>query len=88
MRREGWHNNHHYHQNTANQGWFWWEVDFSYYTLVVLDALGIVKKLRKVTDATRFAHLQYTAEQKDKLEQPNRVILGLVAPAPAALIKR
>ena len=24
---EGWHNNHHYHQNTANQGWFWWEVD-------------------------------------------------------------
>ncbi|RZA24637.1 MAG: acyl-CoA desaturase, partial [Proteobacteria bacterium] len=27
---EGWHNNHHYYQATANQGWFWWEIDVSY----------------------------------------------------------
>ena len=24
---EGWHNNHHYYQSTANQGFFWWEID-------------------------------------------------------------
>ena len=39
---EGWHNNHHYHQNTANQGWFWWEVDVSFYVLKALSWLGIV----------------------------------------------
>ena len=26
---EGWHNNHHYYQSTANQGFFWWEIDVS-----------------------------------------------------------
>ena len=39
---EGWHNNHHYHQNTANQGWFWWEVDLSYYVLKLMNAVGLV----------------------------------------------
>ena len=34
---EGWHNNHHHYQSTANQGWFWWEVDLTWY---VLRALG------------------------------------------------
>ncbi len=44
---EGWHNNHHHYQSTANQGWYWWEVDFSYYILVVLSWFGIVWDLRK-----------------------------------------
>jgi stearoyl-CoA desaturase (Delta-9 desaturase) len=44
---EGWHNNHHHYQSTANQGWYWWEIDFSYYTLVVLSWFGIVWDLRK-----------------------------------------
>ena len=24
---EGWHNNHHYYQRSANQGFYWWEID-------------------------------------------------------------
>ncbi|MFW7381146.1 MAG: acyl-CoA desaturase [Oligoflexus sp.] len=44
---EGWHNNHHYYQATANQGWFWWEIDLSYYVLKVLSWFGIVWDLRK-----------------------------------------
>ncbi|MDB4965984.1 MAG: Fatty acid desaturase [Myxococcales bacterium] len=43
---EGWHNNHHYYQSTANQGFFWWEVDFSYYMLKALSGLGLVWDLR------------------------------------------
>ncbi len=43
---EGWHNNHHYYQSTANQGFYWWEVDMSYYVLKVLAAVGIVSHLR------------------------------------------
>lgn len=44
---EGWHNNHHYYQSTANQGFYWWEVDLSYYVLRVLSWFGIVWDLRK-----------------------------------------
>jgi stearoyl-CoA desaturase (delta-9 desaturase) len=43
---EGWHNNHHYYQSTANQGFFWWEVDLSYYILRALSVFGIVWDLR------------------------------------------
>lgn len=43
---EGWHNNHHYYQSTANQGFFWWEVDFSYYLLKILSWFGVVWELR------------------------------------------
>jgi stearoyl-CoA desaturase (delta-9 desaturase) len=43
---EGWHNNHHHYQSTANQGFFWWEVDFSYYILKVLSWFGVVWDLR------------------------------------------
>ena len=39
---EGWHNNHHYYPKAVNQGFFWWEVDGTYYVLRALSALGIV----------------------------------------------
>jgi len=47
---EGWHNNHHHYQSAANQGWFWWEVDLSYYVLSLLSWLGIVWDLRTPPD--------------------------------------
>jgi len=30
---EGWHNNHHRYQSSTNQGFFWWEIDISYYLI-------------------------------------------------------
>lgn len=39
---EGWHNNHHYYQRATNQGFFWWELDLSYYVLRLLSLFGIV----------------------------------------------
>jgi stearoyl-CoA desaturase (Delta-9 desaturase) len=43
---EGWHNNHHHFQASARQGFFWWEIDFSWYVLRVLAALHIVRDLK------------------------------------------
>jgi stearoyl-CoA desaturase (Delta-9 desaturase) len=43
---EGWHNNHHYYQSSARQGFYWWEVDVSYYVLKVWQALGLVWDVR------------------------------------------
>jgi stearoyl-CoA desaturase (delta-9 desaturase) len=39
---EGWHNNHHYYQRSVNQGFFWWEVDPTFYVLKVLFWMGLV----------------------------------------------
>lgn len=39
---EGWHNNHHYYQRSTNQGFFWWEIDPTYYVLKVLSWVGLV----------------------------------------------
>lgn len=39
---EGWHNNHHHYQRSANQGFRWYEVDITYYLLVALSWVGIV----------------------------------------------
>ena len=50
---EGWHNNHHYYMASARQGFFWWEVDFTYYILRALSALGVVWDLRVPTEAIR-----------------------------------
>jgi stearoyl-CoA desaturase (Delta-9 desaturase) len=39
---EGWHNNHHFYQRSVQQGFFWWEIDPTYYVLCVLGWLGVV----------------------------------------------
>ena len=44
---EGWHNNHHYHMVSTRQGFYWWEIDVTYYLLKLLSVLGIVWDLRE-----------------------------------------
>jgi stearoyl-CoA desaturase (delta-9 desaturase) len=67
---EGWHNNHHYYQNTANQGWFWWEVDLSYYSLKALSWVGLVSDLRTPSEAVKNVYLKYTPEERAELNAP------------------
>jgi stearoyl-CoA desaturase (delta-9 desaturase) len=47
---EGWHNNHHHYQSCARQGFEWWELDMSYYTIRVLAAVGVVWDVREPTE--------------------------------------
>jgi stearoyl-CoA desaturase (delta-9 desaturase) len=44
---EGWHNNHHHYMASVRQGFYWWEVDFTYYALQMLSWFGIVWELRR-----------------------------------------
>jgi len=55
---EGWHNNHHHFPGAARQGFYWWEIDLTYYGLKVLAALGIIWDLRDVPPALRNQRLQ------------------------------
>lgn len=45
---EGWHNNHHHFPSAARQGFYWWEIDLTYYGLKILSAFGLIWDLRKV----------------------------------------
>ena len=50
---EGWHNNHHHYAVSARQGFFWWEIDMTYYLLRIMVFLGIVRDLRPVPEHIR-----------------------------------
>ncbi|MGE3180981.1 MAG: acyl-CoA desaturase [Phycisphaerae bacterium] len=45
---EGWHNNHHKFPGSVRQGFYWWEVDITYYGLKLLEKIGVIWSLRPV----------------------------------------
>ena len=45
---EGWHNNHHHYPASVRQGFYWWEIDITYYALRALSWTGIIWDLRAV----------------------------------------
>lgn len=50
---EGWHNNHHHYPGSARQGFYWWEIDLTYYGLKLLAMLGLIWDLRSVPHSIR-----------------------------------
>lgn len=52
---EGWHNNHHHFPGAARQGFYWWEIDMTYYGLRLLAACGLIWDLRMVPPQIREA---------------------------------
>ena len=52
---EGWHNNHHHFPGAARQGFYWWEIDLTYYGLRLLAAAGLIRDLRQVPAGIREA---------------------------------
>lgn len=49
---EGWHNNHHRYPNLVRQGLKWWQIDTTYYILLLMERLGIIWDLRKAPVVT------------------------------------
>ncbi|XP_074312649.1 palmitoyl-monogalactosyldiacylglycerol delta-7 desaturase, chloroplastic-like [Silene latifolia] len=48
---EGWHNNHHAFEYSARHGLEWWEVDMTWYTIRLFQALGLAKDVKLPTEA-------------------------------------
>jgi stearoyl-CoA desaturase (delta-9 desaturase) len=45
---EGWHNNHHRYMSATRNGFYWWEVDITYYLLKMLSWTGLIWGLKSV----------------------------------------
>ncbi len=57
---EGWHNNHHHYPVSARQGFFWWEIDPTWYVLRAMSVVGLVHDLRVPPAEVRTASLVRT----------------------------
>ena len=54
---EGWHNNHHHYPGSARQGFYWWEIDLTWYFLRALQACGLIWDVRPVPARIKTARL-------------------------------
>jgi stearoyl-CoA desaturase (Delta-9 desaturase) len=53
---EGWHNNHHHYPASSTFGFFWWEVDLTYWVLKALEATGLIWDVREIPAGVRDRH--------------------------------
>ncbi len=88
---EGWHNNHHRYQASTRNGFYWWEIDPTYYGLKVLSWTGLIWGLKPVPqsildEAEREEHLaSIAASQRAAHTHPDFSSLKKVVPAAAAI---
>jgi len=75
---EGWHNNHHRYMQSTNQGFFWWQVDVSYYVLRVLSWFGIVWEIKtppqRILDEAKHGDVTPFQKVVDVVEQVKGVL--------------
>jgi stearoyl-CoA desaturase (delta-9 desaturase) len=73
---EGWHNNHHYYQRSVNQGFYWWEIDITYYVLRLMQALRLVEGLHVTPAHVRARHAPSGGESDEtERAEPARSIV-------------
>uniref|UniRef100_A0A0A0KTL6 Fatty acid desaturase domain-containing protein n=1 Tax=Cucumis sativus TaxID=3659 RepID=A0A0A0KTL6_CUCSA len=46
---EGWHNNHHAFEYSAKYGLEWWQLDFGWYVIMFLKAIGVATDVKLPT---------------------------------------
>ena len=55
---EGWHNNHHHYPASVRQGFRWWELDPTWWTLWTMGKLRLVRDLNGVPDRVQKQRMQ------------------------------
>ncbi len=88
---EGWHNNHHRYQSSTRNGFYWWEIDLTYYGLKALSWTRLIRGLKPVPksimeEAARADHAaSIAAAQRAVHAHPEFSALKKVVPAAAAI---
>ena len=88
---EGWHNNHHRYQSSTRNGFYWWEIDPTYYGLKLLSLTGFIHGLKPVPasileeGAHADHHASVVAAQKSAIANPHYTSLRRAMPTAAAI---
>jgi stearoyl-CoA desaturase (delta-9 desaturase) len=87
---EGWHNNHHRYQSSTRNGFYWWEIDITYYGLKALSWTGFIWGLKPVPksiyeEAAQNAHLDTVHRFSVSSVQHEINTLRKVVPTAAAI---
>ena len=87
---EGWHNNHHRYQSSTRNGFYWWEIDPTYYGLKLLSLTGFIWGLKPVPksiyeEAERNAHADTIRRMSLSSVQDEINTLRRVVPTAAAI---
>jgi len=87
---EGWHNNHHRYQSSTRNGFYWWEIDPTYYGLKLLSWTGFIWGLKPVPksiyeEAEQNAHRDTLARFSLSSVQQEINTLRRVVPTAAAI---
>ena len=88
---EGWPNNHHRYQSSTRNGFYWWEIDITYYGLKALSWTGLIWGLKPVPksimeEAARADHeASIAAARRASAVHPEFSPLAKVVPAAAAI---
>lgn len=88
---EGWHNNHHRYQSCTRNGFYWWEIDPTYYGLKFLSWTRLIWGLKAVPEsileegARADHHNTVAAAERSQHVHPQYSSLKRVVPTAAAL---
>ena len=67
---EGWHNNHHAFPTSARQGLRWWQIDLTWWCILLLRGLGLVRNIRVPAARAIAVRRQPKAEVDEPSEAP------------------
>lgn len=70
---EGWHNNHHRYMSATRQGFYWWELDITYYLLKAVSWTGFIRDFKEVP-----ASIYREAEQRRHADTVSRFSVSSV----------
>jgi stearoyl-CoA desaturase (delta-9 desaturase) len=76
---EGWHNNHHRYQRAARNGFYWWELDLTWWVIRSMAAAGLVWDIQLVPERI------YVEAKAAKAQRAVRTLPSVVDAGPLAL---
>jgi stearoyl-CoA desaturase (delta-9 desaturase) len=87
---EGWHNNHHYYQLSVRQGFYWWEIDPTFYLLKAMQALGLVWDLHEPPAHILAGGRAEEAQEEEKMRGPEILLFSTsaVLARPESVVRR
>ncbi|MQA31766.1 MAG: acyl-CoA desaturase [Luteitalea sp.] len=76
---EGWHNNHHRYQRAARNGFYWWEFDPTWYTIRLMQGLGLAWDVQPVPARI------YAEARASRARRVRRTAPSVLEPGPIGL---